>query len=156
VCCAGAAWDPIQNCNAKCLSALPSQDWSTKFADPSATKQKWYCHCGARYNASWGQLVEISRVNSSGQLEKLYMCADVPTWDVEDVRATSHEVEMAPASPTDLYNNLKRVEPTLTSIVVLREGHKRIVDLATWNEMPKFLWTEIFALVGIKAPRGAK
>ena len=84
--------------------------------------------------------------------EKLYMSADVPTWDTEDVHAMFHEVEMVPTSPTDLYN----IEPTLTSIVVLRDDHKRIVALATWTEMPKFQWTEIFALVGVKAPPGAR
>ena len=156
VCCALTAWDPITCANAKCLTVLPSKDWATKFADPLAAKQKWYCQCGARYNANWGQLVEITRVNSSDQIEKLYMSADVPTWDVEDTRAMFHEAEMAPTSPTDLYNNLKRIEPTLTSIVVLRDGHQRIVDLATWTEMPKFQWTEIFALVGVKAPPGAR
>jgi hypothetical protein len=154
VCCALTAWDPITGANTKCLSVLPSKDWARKFADPMAPKQKWYCKCGASYKATWGQLVEISRVNSSGQLEKFYMRNS--TWDVEDVRATSHEVEMAPTVPTALYDNLKRVEPTLTSIVVLRDDHKRIVDLATWTEMPKFQWTEIFALAGARAPPGAR
>jgi len=156
VCCANTAWDYTNNCNTQCLTVLPSKDWATKFADPTAPNQRWYCHCGASYKASWGQLVEISLVNSSNQLEKLYMSADVPTWDVEDVRSMYHEVEMAPTPPTALYDNLKKVESTLTSIVVLRDGHKRIVDLATWNEMPKFQWTDIFALFLVRAPPGAR
>ena len=59
---------------------------------------------------------------------------------------------MVPTSPPDLCN----IEPTFSSIVVLRDDHKRVVDLATWNELPKLQWTEILALVGAKAPAGAK
>ncbi len=76
---------------AECLRVTPSKDWGRKFDDPLATKQRYYCSCSRRFNATWGQIVEISRCTHGGSIERMYVRADVPSWDVEDIRAMSLE-----------------------------------------------------------------
>jgi hypothetical protein len=136
-----------------CLRVTPSKDWKRKHDDPLATKQAWYCQCQSRYKASWGQLVQIARINrQTDQLEYSYVKADVPSWDVEDVRAQYLEETMTVSSAADLYKQIRRVEPTLTSIVVRdHENCTKVVDPATWERIPTFRWCEVFNLVGLDA-----
>jgi hypothetical protein len=137
-----------------CLRVTPSKDWGTKHANPMATGQAWYCKCNARYRAGWGQLVEIVRLNRrSGQLEYSYVKADVPSWDIEDVRAMHLEDTMKVSSAADLYAQIRRVEPTLTSIIIRdSEQCTKVVDAATWQSIPTFRWVEVFNLAGVMAP----
>jgi hypothetical protein len=136
------------------LRVTPSKDWARKHADPLATRQKYYCACRAAYNASWGQLVEISRLNrATGILERCYVKADVPSWDVEDVRAMHLEESLKPRSAGELYQAVKRVVPAITDVVVRdAEGHTKVVDEAMWNAIPTFRWVEVFNLAGLDPP----
>jgi hypothetical protein len=145
------AWSP-----APCLRVTPSKDWGRKFQDPLAVKQKYYCPrktCECKYNASWGQLVEISRVGAQGLLERFYVRADVPSWDVEDVRAMYLEESLAPASAAELYRQLKRVVPAVTDVVIADDaGCRKVRDAPTWESIPTFKWVEIFNFAGIDPP----
>ena len=156
VCRARTGWNDKLGCNAECLTVTPSKDWDRKFGDPLASKQRWYCHCSAKYKAGWGQLVELKRVNASGEVERSYMKTDVPTWDAEDVRAMFLESTLDPTTPDELYNNVKRVQPTLSNIVIKSDGHTRICSAETWGELPSFSWSEIFRMVNITPPKGCK
>ena len=141
----------------ECLKLHPSKDWSLKFSDPMARGQKYYCTCWAKYNASWGQIVEVRRVNSQGQLERMYFRADCPSWDAEDVRACYYEDHLPEAkTPAQLYAAMKRIEPTVTEIIHKDENGWRVCDMETYESIPEFLWSEIFTMVGIPVPKGAK
>jgi len=155
VCKAKTAYDEDGN-HVQCFSVIPSKDWNRKFDDPLASKQRWYCHCGAEYNATWGQLVEIKIVGTDGQVEHLYMKLDVPSWDAEDVRAMCHEATMDPASPMELYNNVKRVVPTVSNLIVASGSHRKICNTETWDSLPLFRWSEIFSMANIQPPKGCK
>ena len=156
VCRARTGWDDNKQCHAECMSVIPSKDWDRKFEDPLASKQKWYCHCAAKYNATWGQLVELKRVNAAGELERFYMKAEVPTWDAEDVRAMYHEATMDPASPMELYNNVKRVVPTVSNLIVASGSHLEICSIGAWDALPFLQWFEIFRMLSIMPPNLCK
>ena len=143
----------------ECLKLHPSKEWRTKFSDPLAKGQKYYCSCWARYNATWGQIVEVRRVNSKGELERMYFRADCPSWDAEDVRASYYEDELPDAkTPAQLYAAMRRVEPTVTEIIhkVADGPGWRVCDLDTYLKIPKFHWSEIFTVAGIPTPKGVK
>ena len=138
---------------AECLRVTPSKDWGRKFDDPLATKQRYYCSCSRRFNATWGQIVEISRCTHGGSVERMYVRADVPSWDVEDIRAMSLERTLDPANPRALYDQVRRVEPSVDDVIIKdTEGHKHVRDMATYVAMPVFRWVEIFNLAGVEAP----
>jgi hypothetical protein len=155
VCRARTAWDDAKG-HVACNAVTPSKDWDRKFEDLLASKRRWCSHCAARYNASWGQLVELKRVNANGELERFYMKADVPTWDAEDVRAMYHEATMDPSSPMELYNNVKRVVPTVSNLIVASGSHHKICNNETWDSLPLFKWSEIFSMANIQPPKGCK
>ena len=145
----------------ECCRLTPSKDWTRKLDDPLASKNPYYCSCYARYNHNWGQVVQISRLNKqNGKLERMYVRSDVPSWDVEDIRAMYFEEELAPRSAMDLYNQMKRVEPCLNELIVKDDkGHCMVVDHATWAALPQFRWVEIFNMVGVdlvEKPKGKK
>jgi hypothetical protein len=157
VCRARTAWSPSPPYTAcECLRLIPSKDWKRKHTDPLAPKQRYYCGsgCEARYNASWGQVVEVARVcTSTREVERFYMRADVPSWDVEDIRAMELEASLPVSSAEDLYSRVKRVEPSLNDVIVKdAEGFKRVRDPATFNALPEFKWAEIFNLAGAPVP----
>ena len=156
VCRARTGWDEKKNCHAECMSVIPSKDWDRKFEDPLASKQKWYCHCAAKYNANWGQLVKLKRMNAKGELERFYMKAEVPGWDVEDVRAFYQWSMMDPSSPMELYNNVRRVVPTASNLIVASGSHHKICNNETWDLLPFFKWSGIFRRENIQPPTGCK
>ena len=161
VCMAMTRWVDTNWKQVECCRLTPSKDWTRKLDDPLAPKNPYYCSCYARYNHSWGQVVQISRLNKqNGKLERMYVRSDVPSWDVEDIRAMYFEEELAPRSAMDLYNQMKRVEPCLNELIVKDDqGHCKVVDHATWAALPQFRWVEIFNMVGVdlvEKPKGKK
>ncbi len=93
-------------------------------ADQLAPRQRYYCFndCGKKFQASWGQLVEVKRRNAKGEMEVYYMRADVPSWDVEDVRAMFLEDTMAKDCDraVDRFNKVQTVRPTVSALVIRR------------------------------------
>ena len=152
VCCATTGWDHTKNCAVMCLSVRPAKDWiatQDEFFPPTA----WFCRsCGARYNRSWGQLVEITQTTASGQLERHYWRAAAPSWDEEDVRAMFHELVFTPSTPFDLFTDLQSIEPTCSSIVVMQGGCRRVVDTDAWGHIETCHWLWLFAVVMARYP----
>ena len=152
VCCATTGWDNNKNCAVMCLSVRPAKDWiapQEEFFPPTA----WCCRsCGAEYNRSWGQLVEITQTTASGQLERHYWRAAAPSWDEEDVRAMFHELVFTPSTPFDLFTNLQSIEPTCSAIVVMQGGCHRVVDTDAWGHIETCHWLWLFAVVMARYP----
>ena len=145
-----------------CCRIHASKDWNLKFkGDPMAQGQKWYCTCSKRYNASWGQLVQLKRKNGAEHEEDLYMRADCPNWDVEDVRAAWAEQEYKADvnTPMDLYNKVQRIVPATSSLVIedpTGENQLKVTSKADFEALPLFSWWELFGIMGVKPPKGCK
>ena len=152
VCCATTGWDNTKNCAVMCLSVRPAKDWiatQDEFFPPTA----WFCRsCGARYNRSWGQLVEITQTTASGQLERHYWRAAAPSWDAEDVRATFHESVFTPSTPLDLFTSLQSIEPACSSIAVMQGGCHRVAHTDAWEHQETCHWLWLFAVVMARYP----
>ena len=100
-----------------CKAVIPSKVWDRKHQDPRASKQAWYCvSCGRKYRASWGQVVEI--LDPSGNL--MWLPADVPSIDVEDVRAMAIEQEQSNhvTTPMQLWDRIASHAPACGNGVV--------------------------------------
>ena len=152
-CMANTGWGDDGYTRIPCCRVIASKDWGLKHSDPLASGQAYDCSCEAHSKHSWGQVVELTRTNKNGQLERMYMRASVPHWDAEDIRAMYYEEELKPRSPQELYQAMKRVMPALTDVIVKgNEGHAKIVNHQTWLDMPEFGWSEIFNMVGLEAP----
>jgi hypothetical protein len=131
-----------------CYRITPSKEWGRKHEDPLATKQSWYCSCWSKYNATWGQIVEISRYSfRTKQMEKIYLRSDLPPWDEEDVRAMHLEETLKPKSSRELYEKVKALRPVANAIIEERDGHMRIIDSAAYNSLTEFKWVEINNMV---------
>ncbi len=137
----------------KCWSIIPSKDWMTRFDDPLASKQRWYCPCcSAKYKATWGMLIEIL---ADGQV--VYVLADCPDTNCEDVRAMYLEAKHKPKDPEDLYEKVKHVMPFTTNLIrkmnpneqydTSRPFNPRVykfTDPDVLETIPKFSWHQIF------------
>jgi hypothetical protein len=148
-----------------CAMAVLSKTWKRLKEDAMATGQRWYCPaCGALYKTSAGMLVEISRINASGKIEATYGHADVPPWDLEDVRAAAYEEKaikerreintetiFAMASVAAPQTN-ELVRPALPSEMYTgnsTEGCFKILDLQRIDSLPEWDW---WALLGMVKP----
>ena len=135
--------------NGPCLRITTSKGFATKHADPLAPKQRWYCSCHCKYNANWGQIVEIARLNTATNLvEKVYLKSDIPPWDVEDIRAMDAEAKLKPVSAQELFLKVKALKPTLCEFIVKdSEGHHRLDGKEVFDNLPEFKWNEIYNMV---------
>ena len=148
----------------RCCRIIPSKMWGRKHSDPLASKQKYYCYrdCNKKFEAPWGQLVEVRRVNTAtGEFEIFYMRAEVPSWDVEDIRAMHLEDTTAAGCQTaaDLFNKLKSVAPSKTSLVVddpQLDDVRMFLSYEHFMALPEFSWWEIFTFAGTRPPKGCK
>ena len=106
ICLAGGA-------DAICYTVIPSKKWSTKHADPLASKQTWYCICcGAGYKTKFGMIIEIEIRNIF-----YYVRAQIPPDNLEDTRALYLEETLKPSSPEDLLSKLSNVTPYKSEIL---------------------------------------
>ena len=139
-----------------CCRVLASKDRHIAISsDPLAPAQQWYCSCGQHYVASWGQLVQIKWTNAAGQAEDLYMRADCPNWDVEDVRAAwmEQEFEAKGDTPMDLFEKVPRIVPAISSLVIedpTCPGSVMVKSKADFDALPIFSWWELFGIMGLK------
>ncbi len=144
---------------AACARVLASKRWNRLHADELAAGQRYYCDCGKKHQAGWGQLVEIKRMNERGVLEMFHMRAEVPPWDVEDVRAMYIEDTIKADNAHDLFNKIRTVEPTTCELVVPDPTLPGVVMLrsqAAYEALPWWSWWEIFTMVGVEPPKWAK
>jgi hypothetical protein len=144
----------------RCMAVIPSKRWDTKGAGIDA--RRWYCMaasgCTAKYRAGWGQLVQLELPSSDGtRLDVYYMRAEVPPWDVEDVRGCALEATHKPQTAEELYTALATIEPVRSSIVVeTSPGHTHICDEQVWDQLPYFKWWQIFNFIGMEPPKVGK
>ena len=139
-----------------CLMLIPSKDWDRQGKNPIDCKT-WFCTSKChhkKYQAKWGQVVIVARLNKKGTWERYYMRAKVPEWDKEDIRAM--DVEERLAKPTDsaldVYEKLQRLVPTTDELVVPAENANadsvRLRSRADLEKMPWFPWDQIYGRVG--------
>ena len=81
-------WLYDENRHDTCRHVTLSKKWDTLHADPLACGQRWYCSCVAKYNATWGVLVEM-KFNSEQGVR--YFRADAPDDHVKGALAMHHE-----------------------------------------------------------------
>ncbi len=144
-----------------CCRIIPSKEWNRNSDDPTMPRMRYYCFCGKKFNAGWGQLVEIKRRNTRGEMDMWYMRADVPSWDIEDVRAMYLEdhVGKGCSSPQQLYDKLKVIKPTHSSLVIddpTMPGVAMHTTKELFFALPEFSWWEIFTFAGVAPPKGVK
>ena len=135
-----------------CGAVISSKTWKTKHADPMASKQKWYClACGRKYATAMGQLVEL--LTPGNQL--LWMYADIPNKDVEDIRALALEKEKRDkvSSAADLYSQIASYAPA-TGHGVLRPA--TVGDLCSWalETIPRDQWDAQVKMMAMMTPAG--
>ena len=97
------------NCNS-CATVMPSKQWPRKKEDPTAPKQAYYCHTGHKYNANWGQLIEMRTL--TGKL--LYAIAEVPGHHIQDIRALKIERECPNMTAEQIFDSLPIIPPQTT------------------------------------------
>jgi hypothetical protein len=153
----GCDWNGEQPVMTKgcCGTLIPSKLWNTKFEDPLAESQRWYCWCTKRHSASWGQVVEIMTL--SGKL--LYCWATVPPDTIQDIRALKIERELGKqATAEEIYDSLPVIPPQQTEGCIqvhplaprCRPGEERFFTMEEdfFNKLPKFEWYQIFNMTG--------
>ena len=89
ICAHGCKWNGLKPVfhDGCCCTVTPSKTWDRKHEDPMAPKQAYYCHVNHKYNASWGQLIEMRTL--SGNM--LYSWAQIPGCHIQDIRALKIE-----------------------------------------------------------------
>ena len=142
-----------------CGRVLPSKRWNRLYAEALAAGQRYYCDCGKKHQAGWGQLVEVKRRNEHGVLEMFHMRSDVPPWDAEDVRAMYIEDHIKAESANDLFNKIRTIEPTPCELVSEDPTLPGVLMLRSQQDfeaLPLWSWWEIFTMVGATPPKWAK
>ena len=146
-----------------CARVTPSKDWDTLHDDPLAVGQRWYCDpstCNAKYKAGWGQLVQCCRWNNKeNRMDEMYMRADAPGWDAEDIRAAWTEDNIQATSSMDLYEKVQRIVPAQSNLVIpdpTLKGQMMLASREAFNQVPFFSWWEIFGIMGVPPPKGVK
>ena len=143
----------------QCLRVFASKEWQRKLEDPLAKHQAWYCTCGKKYRANYGQVVRMQYILNNN-LVSCYMLADVPSWDVEDVRAMYYESDLAQGcqTPMELCERVPYLRPEDDAIFEadpLEPSTQRLRD-DVLSELPHFSWWEIFGMIMIPPPKGVK
>lgn len=136
-----------------CGHLMLSKTWDRKHAEATAAGQKFYCTvCGATYSTNAGCLVEVSRVNSRGNIDSFYGTATVPPWDLEDVRAAYIEKNGAPTTAAECFEMTKAVGPQENELISKhpsKAGVWKIADLDAVDALPKWDWWQ---LMGVPEP----
>ena len=151
VCAAKWGWED-------CLAVTPSKLWKFR-GESQVDATKWDCvWCPARYKGGMGQVVIITRCNRAGVLERFYMKAPCPDWNIEDIRAMNLEQTVATEgeTPESLLDKIETLHPVEDDYIVARGTGHKFIDRATWNSLPEFDWYQIFNMVGAACPEDKK
>lgn len=138
-----------------CLTVIPSKIWGTKFEDPMAPHQKWYCWDTSKYNAGYGVIVEMMTLSK----RLVYAWAQCPSTDVLDIRALKIEAECPNMTADEIYEHIPVIPPTCTSGAIQphpahpHDGRYFKVDAGFFNTLPTFEWQQVYNLTG--CPREA-
>ena len=128
------------------MTLILSQKWDRLHADPLQSKQRWYCHCGARYKTKYGVLVEIQ----VDEARFCYCLAEFPPDSLKDAKSMMIERQYRQCStPQDLLAALPRISPSDKGAVMTpmpnRDGHYKI-DPDAFATIPKLEWFQLFNL----------
>ena len=144
-----------------------AESWDRLKDDPAATKQRWYCSCGARYKTKYGVLLEVGiqkGIDEEG--EPIWMAnycrAELPTQDImdaklckieEDLKERHGEAKVSQMSPEDVLRSLPNIKP-LDEGAFLRpqpqEGHYKIMGQSI-SSLPEFTWAQLYNIASVKA-----
>ena len=121
--------------------------------------QKWYCHCGTKYNTTFGMVVEMIDHHQNPPVG-WYMRADFPEQDIKDMKTLLRYDRLkregvTVMDPVELLKRLPKVEPLAQGTLFVPyepgnpdwEGHFDLVDKLKWESLPKFSWTDLYAQV---------
>ena len=162
----GIVWSAVRSwyvclCDCKgawdcCATLILSKTWARKHNDPMASRQVYYCHQGHKYATKYGQLVQLVIAGRS-----FFMRAEVPDWDIEDIRAINQEEENgwdASTSAEQIFAVAKVASPLecdqsgLLVPIAAHDGHFKITNLEVFKSMPMFPWAQIYTFSGMKVP----
>ena len=145
ICLGKTRWEQGAHEPSKCGRLMTSKQWDKRKHDTQEAwvpRQRWYCTCGAKYQAGWGQVMIIEE--SDGTVS--YVRAQCPPWDLEDVRAMKTEATVSAESVKELYDKIHSMEPSVNDIVGTdAEGCKYIKNQEDLEAMPFFSWDEVLS-----------
>ena len=100
-----------------CGCVCSSKMWTRKFPELAATKQRWYCvACSKRYKTTFGTLLELLNIQTN---TVTWMKGDVPSMDIEDIRAMALERQHGDVkTPQELWNRIESYSPATGADVV--------------------------------------
>ena len=150
ICLGKTRWEQGAHEASKCGRLMTSKQWDKRKHDTQEAwvpQQKWYRKCSSRYKAGWGQVVIIEQ--SDGKV--LYVRAQCPSWDLEDVRAMKTEATVSAESVKELYDKISSIKPSVNDIVGIDEsGCKYIKKYEDLQAMPLFSWEELLTLQNMR------
>ena len=186
--CKGNGWrmGPTSEWLSGCNSMTVSKVWKKRWPDEAngqmseKTKQRWYCPvCGGRYKASWGMMIQIVTDFDTPKAVDFNCLAEVPSFDIEDIKAMQHEKSLTHSNPMKFFKEIPDRLPCLAS-GVLRAAtdvecqHAHVAEWALDDVKPKsygvyvltepkalealpmFQWNQIFNFAGLADPTPKK
>ena len=119
-------------------------------------KQRWYCHCGARYMTGFGVCVEMVD-HEARPPQAWYLQAALPQADMKDLKTLLRYDKLKKQgieclTPADLLKHLPKVEPLAQGDIFDKycpgdpqwEGHFQLSSKLSWDDLPEFDWTDLY------------
>ena len=131
--------------NTPCNTVIQAKAWDRMKDDPLASKQRWYCHCKARYKTAWGTLVEIFRDGVA-----CYCLAGLPSPHMKDLKGLLVEQSFKHVkSAPELYDSIPSIEPLAMDAFEPIPGRPGMWKLKAMQELearPRFEWNQLYNL----------
>ena len=131
----------------QCLRTRCSKDWIRKYQDPLEPYQAWYCSCGTKLGMNFEQIVQIKYPHDT-----VYIRANIPSWDIQDVRAKYYESEFRHCeTPMELYHSVPVSFPKDVEVFEddpMDRASKRVRP-EIYASLPKMSWNAIFAMAEV-------
>ena len=129
--------------------------WDRFKADPNATGQRWYCHCGAKYMTRYGMLCELYKNGVA-----YYCLAELPPQTLYDARALGLAQKYAKAtSPQELYDRLPAISPLSSSLfdpVIGHPGSWKVRDWPLLEATGRLDWHQLYNIPSVQELRKAQ
>ena len=133
----------------KCCTAITSDAWDRKFADPMRPKQSWKCRiCGGKYRTKFGVL------NIWEEAGQSYMCrAEFPPAYIENMMETMAMTGMQsvgwrpPSSAGELLERIPVAHPCSKALIAVGgvPGHYKW-DQEKMNQIPVMDWKQFYEM----------
>ena len=129
-----------------CMSAMLPNTWCRKFADPSASRNKWKCtFCNSNYRTKWGVFVEVT-------IDGTIYCirSTVPDDDTLYIKSMDLERKRKDTSTAQaLYNAIPMIAPTETQYVHCvdsEKGQYSLISKRLYMDLPQRHWSDVLTL----------